>query len=284
MASFAVCVCVCVQCVCCSLLVPTVPTSSHRQNALNSCLATTISSLVHPPTPCHRNPPPHSCALFLVPIVNCSPPQHLHTHGENSITVVACVTMLEDLFSFARRSAKLIVHFFKDDSILAKRLPHIYGPNSVLTYLYKLYGASFIGFLLCGRFDILIVNVGGFVVNAVGVGSMLGVYGGLTKLASIPHFVGLGFPALVVWRNFQLMSRIESPLAWISCLASLAFYIPVLVGDIGELYQVFGQGKYFVLMPDGVVHPLKTWVKPDVSIKLDMAAMFMTAIPAADDK
>ena len=195
-----------------------------------------------------------------------------------------CITLLDNsnmqaFLDFASRSAELIGHFFSKDSILAQRLPHIYGPNCMFSYLYKLYGASFAGLLLSGQLSTFAVSVGGFVFNAVAVGASLGLYGGLTKLASIPHMVALGYPAWVVWNDLQLVSMTASPVTWLSCVAALAFYIPALVGDVGELYQVFVQGKYYVLMPDGVVHPLKTWTTPDSSVKLDMSVMFMTAVP-----
>mmetsp|Transcript_6134 Transcript_6134/g.14787 ORF Transcript_6134/g.14787 Transcript_6134/m.14787 type:complete len:193 (-) Transcript_6134:363-941(-) len=188
--------------------------------------------------------------------------------------------MLEDFLAFTSRSAKLVVHFFKEDSILAKRLPLIYGPRSILSYLYRVYAASFAGFLISGRIRLLAVSVGGFAFNAVGVGAVLGVYGGFTKFASIPHLIALGYPAWMVGEELKGLSVARAPLAWASCAASLAFYVPVLLGDLGELYQLFVQHKFYVLMPDGVVHPLKTWTTPDTSVRLDMTDMFVTAIPA----
>lgn len=180
--------------------------------------------------------------------------------------------------SFARRSAHLIGHFFSPESILAKRLPHIYGPHCLLSYLYKLYALSFLGFALAGQRDLLLVSAGGFIANAVSVGAVFGFFGGFTKLASIPHLIALGFPA---WRTFLALpaSPAEQPLAFVSCAAALAFYVPVLAGDFGELFQVFVQRKYLVLLPSGAVHPMRGWTDIDRSVTLDFSEMFVTARP-----
>ncbi|KAL3896021.1 MAG: hypothetical protein SGPRY_013369 [Prymnesium sp.] len=191
--------------------------------------------------------------------------------------------MLQSAIAFASRCARLIVVFFNDKSILAKRLPHIYGPKSILTYLYRLYAISHAGLLLTAQWHTFAVSAAGFVINAVAVGASLGFYGGLTKLAAIPHFFALGYPAWVTWNALRALSIGTSPVAWVSCAVALLFYVPVLVGDLGEFYQVFGQRKYYVLMPNGVVHPLVTWTRADSTIELDMSVMFMTAVPSKDE-
>ena len=121
-------------------------------------------------------------------------------------------------------------------------------------------------------------SLAGFIANAVGVAFSIGLYGGLTKLASIPHFIALGYSAAFAIGELISLTFFESPLAWISAFAALSYFIPVLIGDIFELHQVFIQKRYFVLMPDGVVHPLKTRWEPDTSVSLDMTVMYKAAI------
>jgi len=116
----------------------------------------------------------------------------------------------------------------------------------------------------------------------MGVAASIGVFGGLTKLASIPHFLALGGAAVATCVELRSLTLSEAPLAWVSCVAALAYYVPVLLGDIGELHQVFVQNRYFVLMPDGVVHPLTSSWEPDRSVALDMTAMYLLALKAED--
>uniref|UniRef100_A0A0G4HPC2 Uncharacterized protein n=1 Tax=Chromera velia CCMP2878 TaxID=1169474 RepID=A0A0G4HPC2_9ALVE len=185
----------------------------------------------------------------------------------------------ETFQSFASRGAKLITHFFSSDGLLAKRLPLFYGPNCLFSYLYKLYIASFVGLLLGGRYATLAVGVAGFILNAVGVASTLALHGGLSKLAALPHLAALSPAAWAVSVDLWETAPGSSPVAWLSYVAALSFYVPTLIVDISDLFQFFVRRKYFVLMPDGSVHPLKTWREPDTSVTLDMRVMFATAVP-----
>lgn len=180
---------------------------------------------------------------------------------------------------FLARSAKLLGHFFKSDSILSKRVPRFYGPNCFFTYLYRAWVGSLIGFVVSGKLDVFITSCVCFVGNAVGVGSTLGFYGGLTKIASIPHILSFGYAARAVVRELLVTQAASSPVGWLACVASLSFYIPVLFGDIIDLWQVFVQGKRFVMLPNGVVHPLLSWTEVDKSVALDLTVMFKTALP-----
>ena len=173
--------------------------------------------------------------------------------------------------------AKLIPAYFDYDSVLAKRVPAFYGPHCLPTYLYRLWSMSNIGLLLCRDYKMLAVSIGGFIANAVGVSASIGFHGGLTKLASIPHMLALGGAAAATCAALASSSLSSTPLAWVSYVSALCYYIPVVLGDFRELHQVFIQKRYFVLMPDGVVHPLDSSWGPDTSIKLDMTVMYTFA-------
>ena len=173
---------------------------------------------------------------------------------------------LNFLVDFVVRSATLITVFFNDQSILARRVPVFYGPRSVLSKLYRVYVAAFAGFLLSLHFHLFFTLCWTFLGNAVGVGFLLGWYGGLVKLASIPHFLTLGYAAFVLigalLNDVTLLS-----LSGVSCVGALSFLIPVLIGDVLELYQWFILGQHYVLMPSGTVHPVKGWLTVDRSVK-----------------
>ena len=136
---------------------------------------------------------------------------------------------------------------------------------------------SNVGLLLCRDYVMLAVSTGGFIANAVGVSASIGFHGGLTKLASIPHMLALGSAAAATCTALASSSPSSTPLAWVSYASALCYYIPVLLGDIRELHQVFFQKRYFILMPDGIVHPLDSSWGPDTSVKLDMSVMYTFA-------
>ena len=173
--------------------------------------------------------------------------------------------------------AKLIPAYFNYDSVLAKRVPAFYGPHCLPTYLYRVWSLSNVGLILCRDYSMLAVSISGFLANAVGVSASIGFHGGLTKLASIPHMLALGSAAAATCAALTSTSLFSSPLAWVSYVSALLYYFPVVLGDIRELYQVFVLKRYFVLMPDGVVHPLDPWWGPDKSVTLDMTVMYTFA-------
>eukprot|EP01130_Rhizamoeba_saxonica_P019028 TRINITY_DN9748_c0_g1_i1.p1 TRINITY_DN9748_c0_g1~~TRINITY_DN9748_c0_g1_i1.p1 ORF type:complete len:194 (+),score=14.58 TRINITY_DN9748_c0_g1_i1:26-607(+) len=177
--------------------------------------------------------------------------------------------------SFLTRSIKLMKHFFNSNSILSKRLPSIYGPHSLMTKIFKLYYLTYLGFLYYQKYDIFLKSLIGFTSNALGVLTMLGIYGGVVKFMSITHLLSLSYPMYLVVKEL-----LENEMGGYSvvCGCALLFYVPVLLFDVWDLVQLFVWKKYYCLMPTGVVHPLVGWFGVDHSVSLDMKVMFRTAV------